>query len=87
MNPADAAFEKNLYQEVIVEFDKQGIISDFRFALGSWQGEGMNKCGVADVERTHVMLELVERLASAYCRKDTSFLRQIFSDDALIIST
>lgn len=83
--PNDDAFEDK-YQEIVVEFDKQGTIVDFRLSLPAWQSESMKDCGVASVERAYIMEKFVEQFRTAYCTKDLDFLNKIFSDDALIVT-
>ena len=85
LSPNDKEFKEN-YQEMIVEFDKQGTIVDFRLALPAWQAESMKECGVASVERAYIMEKFVEQFRTAYCTKDIDFLNKIFSDDALIVT-
>lgn len=84
--PDDDAFRKETYQEMVVEFNKQGTVVDFRLALPVWQSESVKDCGVASVERAYIMEKLVEQFRTAYCTKDINFLTKIFSDDALIIT-
>ena len=75
------------YQEAVVEFDNQGNISDFRFALDDQTSESMSRCGeVATKEQQMIILQYVERFRTAYCTKDIKYLEQVFSEDALIIT-
>lgn len=77
-----------VYQEAVVEFDKQGRITDFRLTFDSHQMESMERCGntVTDIERKMLILSYCDRFRTAYCTKDLPFLQQVFSDDALIIT-
>ncbi|MDO4160245.1 MAG: nuclear transport factor 2 family protein [Prevotellaceae bacterium] len=87
IDPQDEAFTKGNYQEAVVEFDKNGTIIDFRFALEAQLSESMERCGsVVEVERRMIILDYVEQFRTAYCRKDMNFLEKIFSDDAVIIT-
>ena len=87
LDPDGEVVKESKFQEVTVTFDRQGNISEFRFALDAQVSESMEKCGnVANVERRTKILGFVERFRTAYCRKDINFMNQIFSDDALIIT-
>lgn len=87
MNPQGEQFGAGTYQECIVEFDKQGTITDFRFVFDSQLSESMEKCGaVVELERKMQILKYCDRFRTAYCTKDIKFLEQVFSDDALIIT-
>lgn len=87
LDPDGEVVKESKFQEVTVTFDRNGNISEFRFALDAQVSESMEKCGnVANVERRTKILGFVERFRTAYCRKDINFMNQIFSDDALIIT-
>lgn len=87
INPGADEFGNGTYQEAVVEFDRNGTISDFRFALDAQLSESMERCGeVVELERRFIILDYVERFRTAYCNKDIAFLEQVFSDDALIIT-
>lgn len=87
LDPDGDVVRESTFQEVTVTFDRNGNISEFRFALDAQVSESMEKCGnVANVERRTKILGFVERFRTAYCRKDINFMNQIFSDDALIIT-
>lgn len=85
--PDDESFGKEIVQFGSVEFDKKGIITDFRFELDVHTALTLGKCqSVVETERRMQILKYVEHFRTAYCQKDINFLRQIFSDDALIIT-
>lgn len=80
-------FGNGTYQEAVVEFNRQGNIKDFRFSLNARLSESMEHGGdVVDIERKMKILAHCERFRTAYNKKDMEFLKQIFSDDALIIT-
>lgn len=80
-------FGNGTYQEAVVDFDHTGKIKDFRFSLDAQLAESMENCGgVVEQERKMKILSYCERFRTAYNTKDIEFLRQIFSDDALIIT-
>lgn len=81
------SFGNGTYQEAVVDFDRQGVIKDFRFSLDAQLSESMENCGgVVDQEHKMKILSYCERFRTAYNKKDIEFLRRIFSDDALIIT-
>jgi hypothetical protein len=87
MNPGEKEFGSGTYQECVVEFDKQGKITDFRFVFDTQLSESMEKCGkVVELERKMQILKYCDRFRTAYCTKDIKFIEQVFSDDALIIT-
>ncbi len=80
-------FGTGTYQEAVMEFDASGKLIDFRLALDQQLSESMENCGtVADQERHMKIREYMERFRTAYNTKDSVFLEQVFSDDALIIT-
>lgn len=87
LDPQDEAFTSGAYQEAVVEFDKNGVIIDFRFALDAQLSESMERCGsVVETERRMIILDYIEQFRTAYCTKDIDFMEKIFSDDAVIIT-
>ena len=85
--PGDDAFAGEIEQYGTVEFNKKGVITDFRFSLDVHTGVLLGEChGVIETERRMQILRYVEHFRTAYCQKDIAFLRQVFSDDALIIT-
>lgn len=76
------------YQTITVELDLKGTITDFRFTLEN-NSPSMILLGgetVTEVEERMIIQKFMDRFATAYCQKDLPALRQIFSDDALIIT-
>lgn len=88
ITPQGEEFGSGTYQEAVVDFNSQGIITDFRFASDLQLGESMERGGneVVDAERRMQILTYCERFRTAYNQKNIEFLNQIFSDDALIIT-
>lgn len=85
----DGAYGDGTYQEAVVEFDKAGNISDFRFSFGSQLGETLEKCSKGDPVDTERKLEILswcDRLRTAYNEHNLPFMQKIFSDKALIIT-
>ena len=87
ITPKDETFGAGSYQEAVVEFDKEGNITDFRFALSAQMSESMWHCGsVVEKEKQMVILQYLERFRTAYNQKDIKMIEEMFSDDALIIT-
>ena len=85
----DDGFGDGTYQEAVVEFDKAGNITDFRFSFGSQLGESLEKCSKGDpvdTERKMEILAWCDRLRTAYNEHNLPFMQMIFSDKALIIT-
>jgi len=81
------------YQEAVINFDKNGLIISFFYAI-SPELYGKNTKGalqdsrneVTDIEERMMILNYVEHFRTAYNQKDIEFLRQVFSTNALIIT-
>ena len=87
ITPEGEEFASGVFQEAVVEFNKKGVISDFRFAIDAAVGESMEQGGDAvDIERRMQILAYCDRFRTAYNTKDIDFIEQVFSDDALIIT-
>lgn len=87
ITPEDESFGLGTYQEAVVEFDANGQLTDFRFALDAQMAESMERCGtVVDKEKQMIILQYVERFRTAYNQKDIQTIERMFSDDALIIT-
>lgn len=82
----DDKFGMGTYQEAVVEFDRNGQVTDFRFSLTAQTGLSMTHCGTEDVENAHIIQQQIERFRTAYNTKDIKTIEQMFSDDALIIT-
>jgi hypothetical protein len=79
----------NKYQELVLNFDRSGNLRSVTFALeSSWYKSLMDGDGkeVTDLRERTMVVEFVEQFRTAYNRKDLSFLQDIYSDDALIIT-
>lgn len=87
ITPKDESFGMGSYQEAVVEFDKNGEITDFRLALDAQTSESMERCGsTVEKEKAMIILQYIERFRTAYNQKDIKTIEQMFSDDALIIT-
>ncbi len=85
MKEADSS-DKN--QEGVLVFTKEGIIDNLYLAIATkqWKKVMEEGNGVADLRRREIILNFVENFRTAYNRKDIVFLKDVFSEDALIIT-
>jgi len=76
------------YQEAVINYDAGGNITRFNFTLSTAVYQNVMKKGktVTEVGRRQEILSYVEQFRTAYNEKDTVFLENIFSEDALIIT-
>jgi len=85
---AGEKFDEDRYQEIVLNFDRAGKINSLCFALSSSIYKDVMSADreVTDLRKRSMILDFVEQFRTAYNRKDISFLRDIYSDDALIIT-
>ena len=70
ITPEGEDFGMGTFQDAVVEFDANGVITDFRLALDSQTRESLEHCGdVADKEHQMIILQYVERFRTAYNQK------------------
>lgn len=88
MIPFDDSYDGDRNQEISINYDKRGNISDFNITMGVQQylsiireGERLN-----DLDRRMQILHWVEQFRNAYVQKDLNFMENVFSDDALIVT-
>lgn len=81
------------YQEAVINFDKDGVITSIYYTINPelysqlrMNQMGDNRFEVTDLKDRMMILDYVEHFRTAYNQKDLRFLRQVFSDDALIIT-
>ena len=81
------------YQEAVINFDNNGIITSIYYTINPelYSQLRMNQMvdkryEVTDLRDRMMILDYVEHFRTAYNQKDLRFLRQVFSDDALIIT-
>lgn len=88
MKPFDDTYDGDTYQEVCINFDKTGKISDFNLAMGLNQYLKIIREGdkLDDLDRRMQILHWVEQFRNAYCQKDINFMDAVFSEDALIVT-
>ena len=88
MEPMDDAYEGSLNQEISIEFDRRGAITDFNITLGINNYKQVFKLGdsLGDFDRRMQILHWLEQFRNAYIQKDINFMNAVFSEDALIIT-
>ena len=81
------------YQEAVINLDANGIIQSFYYTINPelYSKLRMNQMSdrrfeVSDIKDRMMILDYVEHFRTSYNQKDLKFLRQVFSDDALIIT-
>lgn len=81
------AIAKNPNQFLVFQLTQQGLIDDIRFAIEKPHWDAIVEQGrlLEDFARRQQILQTVEIFRTAYCRKDLDYLKQIYSEDALII--
>ena len=81
------------YQEAVISFNENGIITSFYYTVDpeiysnlrkQWMQEKHHE--VTDLKDRMMVLDYVEHFRTAYNQKDLKFLRQVFSSNALIIT-
>lgn len=88
MKPFDDSYVGDRNQEVCINFDRNGKISDFNITMGLQQYVQIMKEGekLNDLDRRMQILHWVEQFRNAYVQKDIQFMENVFSDDALIVT-
>lgn len=88
MKPLNDSYIGDLNQEVSINFDKNGKITDFNITMGLQQYVKLIKEGekLDDLDRRMQILHWVEQFRNAYVTKDINFMENVFSDDALIVT-
>lgn len=75
------------YEEVVLIFDKSGIIDNMYISIGTNRVDGFlrDANSVTDYRHRQYVVNFVENFRTSYNRKDIDFIEKVFSDDALII--
>lgn len=75
------------YEEVVLNFSKNGMINDFRISIPSQRYKELLNSGddEIDVANREQILTFIENFRTAYNKKDIEFIDNVFSDQALII--
>ena len=89
MKPKDNTYDQSVYRELTISLSRDGIITGIRPALEIQEdvtkimGEGRD---VEDLTRRREILKWVEDFRNYYNERNLNSLKQIYSDDALIIT-
>lgn len=91
MTPHDkSSFNESIYQEAVIRFNWNGSIVGFETVVAQHQYAKIlsefTKHRLNDLERRQEIIDFVEQYRIAWMNKDINFIKQIFSDDALIIT-
>ena len=88
MRPVAGSEKESEYQEAVIGFSKEGRIASFNLciSMNMYSKVMQNTVEISDVRRRLEILDYVEHFRTSYNQKDMSFLQQVFSDDALIIT-
>jgi hypothetical protein len=75
------------YEEGVLQFTPTGAVSEFRIGLPAHRFQELMRQGQDDIDAAnrHQILTFVENFRTAFNRKDLPFIRDVFSDQALII--
>lgn len=89
MKPVDSSYDQSLNRELTISLNKNGVITGVRPA---WElQEDVSKImfspgGVADTRQRREILKWVEDFRCYYNEKNLNALKQVYSEDALIIT-
>ena len=82
----NASEKKDNYEEIVINFTPGGLINAVQLSVRQVGILRHGTYSVTDMRRRQVILDFIENFRTAYGRKDITFLTQVFSDDALIIT-
>ena len=85
--PQDSNAETD-YKEAVINFNRAGNVTDVYFSIENNTYRQLMEKGIQlnDMAQRLEILDYVERFRTSYNKKDMTFLQQVFSDDALIIT-
>lgn len=88
MKPTDDLYTGDKARELVISFNRNGIITGVSLALNNVNAEKIMGTGNAVTEMTErrMILKFVEDFRCYYNEKDTAALRAVYSDDAIIIT-
>lgn len=88
VNPMIEDYDDDHERAIVIRFTKSGQLSSLTMAASAHTYERILQNGrdVTDFQRRQTILGFVENFRSHYDEKDIGALRQVFSDDALIIT-
>ncbi|MCF8267465.1 MAG: hypothetical protein K9I69_05220 [Ignavibacteriales bacterium] len=82
-----AANDSVAFEEGVIAFDKRGIIQGFYFGIPLHQYKNLLRFGTdeTDLNNRLKIIDFVDIFRTAYNRKDSLLLKNVFSENALII--
>lgn len=88
VNPMVEDYDEERERSLVIRLTRQGQIASVVMASSDMAYEKIvrNGLSVTDLERRQTILSFVENFRSHYDEKDINALKQVFSDDALIIT-
>lgn len=88
IHPVDDSYDGPARQELCVDFDTSGRITDVNFAMANSMYLSVMRDGMrlGDTDKRLQIIAWCEKLRNAYNQKDMNFMEAIYSDDALIIT-
>lgn len=81
-----AAPEEEQKQDLALNFTKDGTIDEVFIAIHAITGILEKNITVKDFAKRQKILDFVEQFRTAYNTKDTAYIRQIYSNNALIVT-
>lgn len=83
-----AADEDEARQELTINFDTEGVITNVAIAIEMNRYEELMAQKQSDLDYAHrqIIVDFIENFRTAYNRKDNAMLNSVFSDKALIIT-
>jgi hypothetical protein len=80
------SIEENRHQDIAIEFDATGKVSDLYIAIKGCVIYVANDDEVSDMAHRQMIVNFLENFRTAYNRKDLKFLKAVYSEDLLIIA-
>ena len=80
--------DANQSQDLVVDFDRSGKVSNISIAISKTQYNSIMLTGsaVKDFRYRQIILDFVENFRTAYNRQDVDYIEKMFNDEALIIT-
>lgn len=87
MKPNDNLYNGEKYRELVVSFNKRGVITGVSLALNNINAQKIMESGnaVKEMSERRMIMKFLEDFRCYYNEKDTAALRAVYSDDAIII--
>lgn len=88
MKPQDDTYRGDKERELVISFNKRGVITGVSLALNNVNVAKImgNGNAVRELSERRMILKFIEDFRCYYNEKDTAALRAVYSDDAIIIT-